>query len=157
VHTGQTLYVHAVANLANNAQSRYDIGVWVSDPTDKSAMSAMLVRSGLLRTMPATPCRGRVRRIELGARCLAGCLRRHVAGHRVGTLDLEVLQVTCKANAARSRSIVHRLARTRMIHRPWILPYYPPVGAQGFRLEPFPNGVEGNCEPFTLRSTCRRL
>jgi hypothetical protein len=137
---------HAVANLANNAQSRYDIGVWVADPTDKSAMSAHAGEIGTAaHELPALqPRRGRARRIELGARGLAGRVRRHVAGHRLGTLDLEVLQVTCKANAATVavNSCIGWQNSDDFTDRGFCRDLPRLCGAQGFRLEPCPNGVE---------------
>jgi len=94
---GQTVYVHTFAQLENNAQSRYDIGVWIADPINLSAMSVLNGPDHNCKHYNLVLGQPGVSSLEVaGQQDACGDMAQ---GTGLATLDLEVLQVTCPSDA----------------------------------------------------------
>jgi hypothetical protein len=139
---GQTIYVRTHAFLQNNAQERYDIGLWVA--TDGGDAVTGTCNHYALNTNDTG-----VSSLEADHKDTCG----DMAAGVLTDVDLDVLTLTCPTSGATSLSVGACVGwqNSDDFNQRGLCPTTPPGGTLGFRLGTVPETkAKCNCEPFSL-------
>ena len=141
---GQTIYVRTHAFLQNNAQSRYDIGLWIATDGGDAV-------TGTCNHYNLIPNQSGASNLEVAAQQdQCGDMAQ---GAGLVDVDLDVLTLTCPTSGATALSVgaCTGWQNSDDFNQRSFCPTTPPGGALGFRLGTVPETkAKCNCEPFTL-------
>ncbi len=140
---GQQIYVRTHAFLVNNAQERFDIGVWIATDGGNA-------QTGTCNHYNLIPGQGGSTSLEVPAQAdQCGDMSAGVQAD----VDLDVLTLTCPTNGSSALSVGACVGwqNSDDFQERGTCPTSPPGGSLGFRYGTVPETkAKCNCEPFTL-------